>query len=79
MGNAAEIQKPLQQFEQANPSATEAEKKTYVTASVPPTLKARTVSALKAVLGSVYPAFCTIFEVFFRVFGCGLCLLHLTF
>lgn len=45
---AAEIQQLLKQLEQANPSATEAEKKAYVTASVPLTLRARTVSALKA-------------------------------
>jgi DnaJ-domain-containing protein 1 len=45
---AAEIQQLLKQLEQTNPSATEAEKKAYVTASVPPTLRARTVSALKA-------------------------------
>ncbi len=45
---AAEIQQLLKQLEQANPGATEAEKNAYVTASVPPTLRARTVSALKA-------------------------------
>lgn len=45
---AAEIQKLLKQLEQTNPTATEAEKKAYVSASIPPTLRARTVSALKA-------------------------------
>jgi uncharacterized protein YjbI with pentapeptide repeats len=45
---ASEIQQLLRQLEQTKPAATEAEKMAYVTASVPLTLKARTVSALKA-------------------------------
>jgi uncharacterized protein YjbI with pentapeptide repeats len=45
---AAEIQKLLKQLEQTNSSATEADKKAYVTASIPPTFRARIVSALKA-------------------------------
>ncbi|BAY21556.1 hypothetical protein NIES2100_13110 [Calothrix sp. NIES-2100] len=45
---AAEIQELLQQLEQSNPSATEAEKVAYVNDEAEPDLKSRVVSALKS-------------------------------
>jgi len=45
---AVEIQKLLKQLEETNPTATQAEQQAYVTASIPPTLRRRFVSALQA-------------------------------
>jgi hypothetical protein len=44
---AAEIQELLKQFEKTNPTATEAEKITYVNIATKPDLKQRAISALK--------------------------------
>jgi DNA-binding transcriptional regulator YhcF (GntR family) len=45
---AAAIQRLLKQLEETNPLATQAEQQAYVTASIPPTLRKRFVSALQA-------------------------------
>ena len=45
---AAEIQRLLKQLEETNPTATQAEQKAYVTASIPPTIRERFLSALQA-------------------------------
>jgi hypothetical protein len=43
---AAEIQKLLKQLEQTNPTATEAQKETFVSAGIAPTKKERLINAL---------------------------------
>ena len=45
---ADEIQKLLKQLEQTNPNATPEQQQAYVDAAIPPTLKERCISALKA-------------------------------
>lgn len=45
----AEIQKLLQQLEQSNPAASEAEKEAFVTIALSPTARQRAVSALQSV------------------------------
>ena len=45
---APEIQRLLKILEEANPIATEAEQKAFVTAAIPPTLRQRAVSALQS-------------------------------
>ena len=45
---AAEIQKLLQQLEQNNPDATPEQQQAYVNAAIPPSIKQRCASALKA-------------------------------
>ena len=45
---AAEIQKLLKQLEESNPTATVQEQQAFVDAAVPPTLKSRFASAIKA-------------------------------